>query len=325
MAKPLPVCGCIATVALFHKIIMVFPRRGDGTDAFLAIEVLFASPKANGIEPQFKVSDVVYIRKSCKTKALPLTMLNGKNGFLANPTCCNGKVYAFTRAYYLRVVEVEIMVKKNKVLISLSPFVEQPEYLFYIEINFDDETRKTVASVYLFKLDMTSMKWEEIQDLKDAIFFIELASHEDQLFYQPGITSELGESDHFDFKQQEEKEDPIVIRLVTCDLVEYDSSTSESNLLNSLIHILEMIMELCIGVEYMNFRATCKRCNLAAPSLQWSNKTVLRRLQTYSLVSPWLMVFDKHLGIIAFTDPLSGDKYFKKTPQELIGFQIYCS
>nr|GEW42353.1 hypothetical protein [Tanacetum cinerariifolium] len=91
------------------------------------------------------------------------------------------------------------------------------------------------------------------------------------------------EGDHSDSKQQEEKEDPIVIRSVTCDLVEYDSSTSESDLLNILIHILEMIMELCVGVEYMNFHATCKRY------------------------------------------PFLGDKYFKQTPHELIGFQIYCS
>ncbi|PWA86335.1 hypothetical protein CTI12_AA146440 [Artemisia annua] len=322
------------------------------------------------------------------------TMLNGKDGFLANPTCCNGKVYALTVAYYHYVVEVDILVKNNKVLISLSPVVEEPvccfnrcpvykyttsnDYLkgsgtdlFFIAIAFEDHTRKIVAGLYLFKLDMTSMKWEEIKDLKDDIFFIELARNEDSVFYLPEIASELGgyvhildemgnvtcsynikrktislssmpsvvlkrefpawamlecrlEGDPSDSKQ-EEKEYPVVIRSFTCDLVEFDRSPRESHLLNIPDHILEMIMELCVGVEYMNFRSTCKRCNLAAPHIQWSNKTMLRRLQTYSLVSPWLMVFDKHLGIITFTDPLLGHKYFINIPQELTGFQIYCS
>ncbi|KAJ0511295.1 hypothetical protein HanOQP8_Chr11g0422111 [Helianthus annuus] len=38
------------------------------------------------------------------------------------------------------------------------------------------------------------------------------------------------------------------------------------------------------------------------------------------------MVFDTHQGIITFTDPMFGDKYYMKTPQELIGnVKIRCS
>ncbi|KAJ0817731.1 hypothetical protein HanPI659440_Chr00c05g0714381 [Helianthus annuus] len=78
-------------------------------------------------------------------------------------------------------------------------------------------------------------------------------------------------------------------------------------------------MELCVGVEYMKFRATCKHCYFAAPLNQWSSKTS-KRLQLYSLVkSPWLMVLDTYRNIITFIDPIYGEKYFIKTPQELKG------
>ncbi|KAM0053352.1 hypothetical protein Hdeb2414_s0007g00258701 [Helianthus debilis subsp. tardiflorus] len=85
-------------------------------------------------------------------------------------------------------------------------------------------------------------------------------------------------------------------------------------------------MEHCVGVEYMKFRATCKHCYLAAPLSQWSSKTS-KKLQLYSLVkSPWLMVLDTYRNIITFIDPIYGEKYFIKTPQELKGdYQIYCS
>ncbi|KAJ0810783.1 hypothetical protein HanPI659440_Chr01g0030841 [Helianthus annuus] len=76
-----------------------------------------------------------------------------------------------------------------------------------------------------------------------------------------------------------------------------------------------MIMEHCFGAEYINFRATCKRCYLAAP--------LLRRSQMYS---PWLMVFDNYQGFVTFIDPICGNKYTIKKPQELKGdCQILCS
>ncbi|XP_076926129.1 F-box/kelch-repeat protein At1g57790-like [Bidens hawaiensis] len=116
------------------------------------------------------------------------------------------------------------------------------------------------------------------------------------------------------------------MRPIKGDNTDFDNTRSKSQLLNIPIHILEMIMELCIGIEYMMFRATCKRCYLAAPLIQWSSKTTLKRLQMYSLVSPWLMVFDNYRGVITFIDPVCGDVYFMKTPQELKdNYQIYCS
>ncbi|GJY56407.1 hypothetical protein Tco_0455522 [Tanacetum coccineum] len=101
----------------------------------------------------------------------------------------------------------------------------------------------------------------------------------------------------------------------------------ESPLFNLPPHVLEnLIMEFCAGVDYLKFRATCKRCHLAAPLIPWNNGKASKIMQNYSLPSSWLIVFDKHKGIMTLTDPMFGDKYFIKTPQELIcDFQIKCS
>ncbi|GKC68867.1 hypothetical protein Tco_1114750 [Tanacetum coccineum] len=108
--------------------------------------------------------------------------------------------------------------------------------------------------------------------------------------------------------------------------MECDVNSDESHLLNIPVHILETIMEFCVGVEYMNLRATCKQCRLAAPSVKWPNDTSLGRLHTYSVVSPWLMVADKKRGIMTFTDPILGDNYFLKKPHisDVYG-KLYCS
>ncbi|GKA48239.1 hypothetical protein Tco_0741197 [Tanacetum coccineum] len=93
----------------------------------------------------------------------------------------------------------------------------------------------------------------------------------------------------------------------------------ESHLLNLPTHVLElMLMEFCVGVEYLKFRSTCKRCHLAAPLITCNNGKASTRLREYTLLSPWLILFDKRKGIITLTDPVSGDKYFIRTPQELI-------
>ncbi|GKE53777.1 hypothetical protein Tco_1488933 [Tanacetum coccineum] len=105
----------------------------------------------------------------------------------------------------------------------------------------------------------------------------------------------------------------ILLRSDTNDMVEYN----ESHLLNIPFNLLETIMEHCVGVEYMKFRATCRQCLLAAPVIKWSNKTSLWRLQTYSVASPWLMVVDKDRDVITFKDPMLGDNYLMKKSQIL--------
>ncbi|MFS7908687.1 hypothetical protein Hanom_Chr01g00086081 [Helianthus anomalus] len=130
------------------------------------------------------------------------------------------------------------------------------------------------------------------------------------------------------YGKEEDKNNKIDVRSATDDEV-------ESPLLNLPFHLLERVMDHCIGVEYMRFRATCKRCHVAAPLIQWSDKTSLRRLHSYSVVSPWLMVVDKNRKIIIFTDPMFGDKYFMKRSQVSIhderircsrfGWLLYCT
>ncbi|XP_076898244.1 F-box protein At4g12382-like [Bidens hawaiensis] len=119
-------------------------------------------------------------------------------------------------------------------------------------------------------------------------------------------------------KEEKDKDVEIVIRQVKPDETKSDSE-SESHLLNVPFHILEMIMERCVGVEYMRFRATCKLCCLAAPSIQWGNERTLRKWQMYSVVSPWLMVLHNYAGIITFDfiDPICGDEYLILKPRKL--------
>ncbi|KAJ0949643.1 hypothetical protein HanRHA438_Chr01g0040871 [Helianthus annuus] len=125
-------------------------------------------------------------------------------------------------------------------------------------------------------------------------------------------------------QQEEHKEYEVVVR---DDEVGGNSTSIEENmesrLLNIPFDVLKTIMEFCVGVEYLNFHATCKQCHLAAPMIRWSKGG---RLQNYSLASPWLMMLDKERGVISFTDPMFGDTYFIKTPHEFIGnVEIHCS
>nr|GEW38803.1 hypothetical protein [Tanacetum cinerariifolium] len=112
-----------------------------------------------------------------------------------------------------------------------------------------------------------------------------------------------------------------------CMLKSDETDDDELHLFNLPPHVLEnLVMEFCAGVDYLKFRAICKRCHLAAPLVPWNNRKASKIMQNYSLPSPCLLVFDKYKGIMTLTDPMFGDKYFMKTPQEFIcNFQIKCS
>nr|GEW25993.1 hypothetical protein [Tanacetum cinerariifolium] len=56
------------------------------------------------------------------------------------------------------------------------------------------------------------------------------------------------ESDDVDSKQENEK----------------DVDEDESHLLNLPLYVLSMVIEFSVGVEYLKFHSTCKRCHLAA-------------------------------------------------------------
>ncbi|GJY93411.1 cation/H+ exchanger, CPA1 family protein [Tanacetum coccineum] len=119
-----------------------------------------------------------------------------------------------------------------------------------------------------------------------------------------------------------QEENQILAKSVTDNEIELN----EWNLLNLPFDVMKLIIEHCGSVEYMNFRATCKRCEVAAPLIQWSNKTSLMKLQKYSLVSPWLMVVDENQGTITFTDPMLGDNYFMKNLHVSLAYHmIFCS
>ncbi|PWA59168.1 hypothetical protein CTI12_AA382280 [Artemisia annua] len=384
-------------------------------------------------------STFVYYRLDSKRKkfrwtemsyAKQLRKLSFDGELLHSLTCCNGKVYGLSTdgSFTSLVIHIDIMITDKKVAITLMmfgpcPFPSQcpgkPSYrccgalvqylkgycteLFCIIIYFEEETKKTPANVYLFKIDMACIKWdgleglkdweiindnfeeldledmlksndlwEEMDDLKDGIFCLDLAC-DHSVSYSRVISSELGgyihirckmgetiysyyvndntispwsipsrmlptsdasmwecrlEDDHGeakcvdDSKSERKNNDEILLTSGTDDGVDFN----ESHLLNIPSALLESVMEHCVGVEYMNFRATCKRCYLATPLIKWSNKRSIKRLQTYSVVSPWLMVVDKKRDMITFIDPMFGDNYFIKKPQiSIVQDKIFCS
>ncbi|GKE37778.1 hypothetical protein Tco_1461183, partial [Tanacetum coccineum] len=131
-----------------------------------------------------------------------------------------------------------------------------------------------------------------------------------------------GEAKCIDSKAEMENNNEILLRPVKHNGLE----SNESHLLNIPFDILETIMEHCVGVEYMNVRATCKQCHLAAPLIKWSNETSLRRLKSYSVVSPWFVVLNRKQGIITFTDPMLGENYLMKNSKvSVVDYKIRCS
>ncbi|KAL6586477.1 hypothetical protein OROMI_001465 [Orobanche minor] len=320
--------------------------------------------------------------------------------YLYCPTSFNGKIYALNTGSNHHVIQVDIVVKDREVirlqLFGTCPFPTYNECsglicflkgscteLFFVIVAFNELTKKTLGNVYLFKWVMPTLRWkemkekdlknfkltrtmwEEMADLKNAVFFVDLFCNY-SIFYHHAIASELEgyvhirdemgkmiysydvedktislssvpfptchlsfrecrlEGDHREAQcildSKREGEDTMLATSVMDDKVEFNSLMHESGLENIPFHILEMIMELCVGLEYMHFRATCKRCHLAAPLMQWSNK------EAATLISPWLMVVDKNKGIITFTDPLFGDKYFmRKSEVPILHGTICCS
>ncbi|GJZ53806.1 hypothetical protein Tco_0608691 [Tanacetum coccineum] len=215
--------------------------------------------------------------------AKELRRIIGKTCFLFDLPCCNGKLYAFN---YLQgdasVIEIDIVVEEQKVVIRLLPFMEHLGFSF----NRFSQTNGSKDFDRYLKVPTGGMSsWGMLE-------------------------CRLG-GDHVNLKQEEDKDDGNIVvksgmNAKALSNSKKRTSINESHLLIMPFHILEMIMEHCVCVEYMNFRATCKPCHLAAPSVQWSNKTTLKSLQTYSMASPWLMVFDKYQGIITLSDPVMG-------------------
>ncbi|PWA64353.1 hypothetical protein CTI12_AA345250 [Artemisia annua] len=194
------------------------------------------------------------------------------------------------------------------------------------------------------EMELSSEIWEKIEDLKDGNFFVDLA-RDNLVAYSPAVASEFGGKIHIRSKTgkiiysynlsdgsillSSMFPSPVLptsrVSVWECRLaVDYAKATQEVEDKDREIVVRQMIMEFCIGLEYLNFRATCKRCHLAAPVLQWRGEAALKRLENYSLLSPWLMVVDKKRGVVTFEDPLFGYKYFMKKLPDSIGDGEIC-
>ncbi|MFS7908673.1 hypothetical protein Hanom_Chr01g00085911 [Helianthus anomalus] len=300
----------------------------------------------------------LYSLTSCNSKVYALTTVRSNLSVVHIDIMVKGREIVISLLPYM-----EVPYHYMNGCLSSTPFlIGCCTELFYVKLGLNGVghiTKETVGAVLVFKLDMTNKRWEEMKDFKDAAFFLDLA-HDYSAFYSAAVPSGLGGYVHFldrsgkvihsyDFESKtialssmpacgapllecrlhgEDTENEMRVSSArdgnsNSTRIEAREENMEPCLLNFPFDVLKVIMEFCVGVEYLNFRATCKKCQSAAPVIQWSKGG---RLHTYSLVSPWLMVLDKELGVISFIDPMFGDKYFIKTPRELIGdLRIYCS
>lgn len=150
--------------------------------------------------------------------AKQMRSITGCHSFLLSLTSCNSKVYALTTAScYLYILHIDIVVKGKETVISLLPYIEIPCHymngclsaipfligccteLFYIKLGIKEVghiTKETFGAVGVFKLDMTIERWEQMEDLKDASFFLDLA-HDYSAFYNAAVPSGLGGYVHF--------------------------------------------------------------------------------------------------------------------------------
>lgn len=131
------------------------------------------------------------------------------NGFLQYPTSYNGKVYAMCKDADF-VIQVDIIDKYGDALIKLLLHGRRPKPpshtcfpmsipllkgtcsgLFYIVVTFNEVTRETLGDVYLFKWAMTSMRWQKVVDIKDAVFFVDL-TRDNFVYYNHKVSSGLG-------------------------------------------------------------------------------------------------------------------------------------
>ncbi|XP_071708049.1 uncharacterized protein [Rutidosis leptorrhynchoides] len=335
-------------------------------------------------------STFVFCQLNCKRKrmrwtemsyAKQLKRITYDGELLHSLNCCNGKIYALNSDGFICpiVIHVEIVVKGGReVLIQLLMFGACPWSDSSLRYNRDSFFKGYVGTIGMPQevgrewydsgrcRNLTRVLWEEINDLKDAVFYADLG-RDRSIFYNPAVASELGGYIHFrdeldgilysyHVKDRTIIEYPMLPRVVATTYVlmwegrleddhvearctyivkpEKDGQVvtyevfkhNESCLHNIPFDVLKMIMGHCVGVEYLNFRAACKLCRLAAPPIRWRDESSSRRLRNYSLSSPWLMVVDKYRGIMTFTDPFSGDTYFVEDSKlSIVDNQMYCS
>jgi hypothetical protein len=100
-----------------------------------------------------------------------------------------------------------------------------------------------------------------------------------------------------------------------------ETNDSEAQLLYLPFDMVKLIAERLFLVDYLYFRATCKKFHSVAPPIQW--RIAAQGLENPCL-SPWLVLFGKE-GVYSFIDPKHGDKYLINLPQVLKEGNVICS
>ncbi|XP_071717828.1 uncharacterized protein [Rutidosis leptorrhynchoides] len=282
-----------------------------GNDTYV-IQVDIVAPKPYGEEIElllFGETPCPTLLSSRRRQFITLLKGSGTNLFYIFVTFSDYATKTLGSVYLFKDIDFGSSKMKRRIL--WKEMVDLKDAVFFVDLGCCDNYvfyRHAIASElggYIHILD----------DTRKMIYSYHVEDRTVSLFYMMSFQashSTLRESSSFeakcpsDSKQETNKDDKIMIRrsvVVTTDGVD------ESHLNDLPFHILEMITKLCVGVEYIHFRATCKHLRLAAPLIQWSNKAEMRRLKTYSVLSPWLMVVDKNRGTVTYTDPIFGDKY----------------
>ncbi|GJU37393.1 putative RNA-directed DNA polymerase [Tanacetum coccineum] len=188
------------------KSILLLTRRDKPTFVFYLLE--------NRKRKRLKWTEFLYTKK--------LRRISEDGRLVYSLCCCNGKVYALNtdNHFYEFVIEIGIVVKDGGVVIKLMLFAGCPDPLYQFMY-----TDTSFSLVSLHKLDMTSLNWgkleglkkwditgkrpgeleeeeinnmfnsseiwEQMEDLKDGNFFVDLA-RDDSVAYSPTIASEFG-------------------------------------------------------------------------------------------------------------------------------------
>ncbi|XP_076942979.1 F-box/kelch-repeat protein At1g57790-like [Bidens hawaiensis] len=245
-------------------------------------------------------------------------------------------------SYFTFVIEVDIVVKEKEVVISLLPFVEVPRTsynrcppvvnsfrkfhfflkgsctdLFYIGVAFNEGNR--IGYVYLFKLDITSMMWEDMLDLKEATFFLELASDYSACYYGStgdsqleGYVHILGDSGEvvYSFHAQD---GTMSVSSMPCLVRESEASSWA-------------MLELRLKVDHVELKLEKedKDTHIVARPIKSDNIDFDNTRSESHLLNIPIHILETIMELCI--DPVRGDMYFMKTPQELKdNYQIYCS
>ncbi|GJW22371.1 hypothetical protein Tco_0032993 [Tanacetum coccineum] len=208
--------------------------------------------------------------------------------------------------------------KRTQVVITLLPILEFPKRklhvevdcysyalalkgsctdLFTIRIGIKDTVSMTVGAVNVFKLNMDNKTWEEVDDLKDTMFTMELVVDVSPVLYSSAIaSSEFGGSNHLSVWEMpectklEDAHAQIVERSVKCD-------------------------------HEVNFNCTKDDSHLLLPTSGYKC-----RLESDHAESEQEDDMDNDIIVRLVNDPMFGDKYSIKTPLQLIcDFEIKCA